>query len=340
MSFELISLRFYHGGELSMGKVKGKKGKRYDGRQVTEFLDIDVDRLSLFEFRDYVRYLGYIPKQCLLYFRLPKYSKLKEIRSDKDTLDILKKLGNGQVLEAFVCHMVGKPEVAPLLEFVSDGEWHVEGTSGVSFNKYTENDIESVDRASKNSEDAPSFDQPIAYTSSPSTDQPNIRVSSPATPSSYTAAPSSSITAPTNSTAAPFESVVDSDVDSIDAGIKIGSDVDEYMDEELRGFREEKRKKKRGERPIIPEHIKLGTGRKGLDIGYDESAGGDRNCLEGKLAGDEPFYPSDEAASFETDSDDVIDGEDEVEQIEHKDKARRRKKVKRVAYNSDCQKVV
>ena len=122
MSFELITLRFYHGGELNMGKVKGKKGKRYEGGQVTEFLDVDVDRLSLFKFRDYVRYLGYIPKQCLLYVRLPKCSKLKEIRSDKDTLDISKKLGNGQVLEAFVCHMVGEPEVAPLLKFVSDGE--------------------------------------------------------------------------------------------------------------------------------------------------------------------------------------------------------------------------
>ncbi|KAF3653651.1 Auxin-responsive protein IAA26 [Capsicum annuum] len=215
MSFELITLRFYHGRELNMGKVKGKKGKRYEGGQVTEFLDVDVDRLSLFKFRNYVR-------------------------SDKDTLDISKKLGNGQVLEAFVCHMVGEPEVAPLLEFVSDGEWHVEGTSGVSFNKDTKNDIESVDRASKNSEDAPRFDQPIAHTSSPPTDQPTAHVSSPrvVASSSYTAAP-------TNSIVAPFESVVDSDVESIDGGIEIGSDVDEYVDEELRGFRE---KKKKGER--------------------------------------------------------------------------------------------
>ncbi|KAF3647266.1 hypothetical protein FXO38_18749 [Capsicum annuum] len=265
MSFELITLRFYHGGELNMGKVKGKKGKRYKGGQVTKFLDVDVDWLSLFEFRDYVR-------------------------SDKDTLDISNKMGNGQVLEDFVCHMVGEPEVAPLLEFVSDGKRHVEGESGVSFNKDTENDIGSVDRASKNSEDAPPFDQPVVHTSSsltvqptshtsPSfiqpfdhisslpTDQPNAYVSSSPTdqstthvsspiavaPSSCTDAPSSSIVAPTNSTTAPFESIIDSDVESIDEGVQIGSVVDEYMDKELGGFREEKRKKKRGERPVIPE---------------------------------------------------------------------------------------
>ncbi|KAM3289287.1 hypothetical protein P3S67_017575 [Capsicum chacoense] len=236
MSFELITLRFYHGEELNMGKMKEKKGKRYEGGQVTEFLDVDADRLSLFEFRDYVRYLGYIPKQCLLYVRLPKCSKLKEIRSDKDTLDISKKLDNGQVLEAFVCHMVGEPEVAPLLEFVSDGEWYVERKSGVSFNKDTENDIESVDRASKNSEDTPSFDQPIAHISSPPTDQPTVHVSSPiaAAPSSYTIAPSSSIAASTNSTVVPFEFVVDSNVESIDGGIVIRSDADK----ELGGFKE------------------------------------------------------------------------------------------------------
>ncbi|PHT36534.1 hypothetical protein CQW23_24234 [Capsicum baccatum] len=134
---------------------------------------------------------------------------------------------------------VGEPEVAPFLEFVSDGEWHVEGTNGVSFNKDTENDIESVDKASKNSEDAPPFDQPIAHTSFPPTDQPTTYVSSSiaAAPSSYIVAPTISIAAPTNSTTAPFQSVVDSDVESIDGGIEIGNNMDEYVDEELRGFR-------------------------------------------------------------------------------------------------------
>ncbi|PHT59001.1 Cytochrome 71D6 [Capsicum baccatum] len=271
ISFELITLRFYHGGELNNGK-------------------------------------------CVLYVRMPKCSNLKEIRSDKDTIDISKRLGNGQVLEVFVCHIVGEPELAPLLKFVSDGEGHVEGESGLYFNK----DIGTINRASKNRENALPFDQPTAHTSSPPTvqptahtfpffvqpnsyisylptDQPNAYASFPivVTPSSSTAAPSSSTVAPTNSHVAPSESIVDSDVESIDGGVEIGSDVDEYIDEDLSSLREGKKKRKKKKK------------------GRETS--GDRNSLKGKLAGDEPCYLSDEASNFETNSNDVTDEEDEIE---------------------------
>ena len=36
---------------------------------------------------------------------------------------------------------------------------------------------------------------------------------------------------------------------------------------------------------MYPDHIKLGTGKKGLDAGYNESTCG----LEGKLADEEPY---------------------------------------------------
>ncbi|KAF3632354.1 hypothetical protein FXO38_01483 [Capsicum annuum] len=140
--------------------------------------------------------------------------------------------------------MVVEPKLASLLEFASDGEGHVEGENGVYFNKDTENDIESVDKASKNIEDAPPFDQPTAHNSSPPTVQPTAHVSSPPTDqptahvsSPIAADPSSSTAASTNSHAAPSESVVDSDVESIDGGVEVGSDVDEYVDEELRDLR-------------------------------------------------------------------------------------------------------
>uniref|UniRef100_M1DDX4 Uncharacterized protein n=1 Tax=Solanum tuberosum TaxID=4113 RepID=M1DDX4_SOLTU len=101
------------------------------------------------------------------------------------------------------------------------------------------------------------------------------------------------------------------------------------VDDELRSFREEKSKRKRrkrGERAPLPDHVKLGTEeKKGLDAGYDESTCGNRNNLEGKLGGDEPYYPSDEAASFETDPDAFSDDEEEVQQRE-RIKPRRRKK--------------
>ncbi|KAF3677407.1 hypothetical protein FXO37_04830 [Capsicum annuum] len=178
------------------------------------------------------------------------------------------------------------PENTALIEFSNDGKGHVKEESGVSFNKDTKNDIRSVDRASKNSEDAPPFDQPTTHTSSPSfvqctahvssspTDLPTTRVSSPIAaisssfttslssstiaPTNSTIAPNSFIVAPTNSHAALSESIVDSDVESIDRGVEIGSD----MDKKLRGLREEKKKRKRrkrGERLVIPEHIKLET---------------------------------------------------------------------------------
>ncbi|KAH0678273.1 hypothetical protein KY284_019358 [Solanum tuberosum] len=63
-----------------------------------------------------------------------------------------------------------------------------------------------------------------------------------------------------------------------------------------------------GEKAQLPDHVKLGTEKK-PNAGYDESTCSNRNNLEGKLAGDEPYYPSDEAASFETDPDAFSDDE-------------------------------
>uniref|UniRef100_A0A1S3ZQM4 Transposase MuDR plant domain-containing protein n=1 Tax=Nicotiana tabacum TaxID=4097 RepID=A0A1S3ZQM4_TOBAC len=62
-----------------------------------------------------------------------------------------------------------------------------------------------------------------------------------------------------------------------------------------------------------------------------------KKSLEGKIGGDEPYYLSDEAASFETDPDDVDDeGEGEVQQ---KVKARRRKIKRRVIFDKTCKKI-
>ncbi|KAK4736945.1 hypothetical protein R3W88_000642 [Solanum pinnatisectum] len=69
MSFELISLRFYHGGVVKIGK-KGYKGKPYYGGGFYEFLDVDIDRLSYFELRDCLKELGYELGQCVLYVKL------------------------------------------------------------------------------------------------------------------------------------------------------------------------------------------------------------------------------------------------------------------------------
>uniref|UniRef100_M1AEV0 Uncharacterized protein n=1 Tax=Solanum tuberosum TaxID=4113 RepID=M1AEV0_SOLTU len=107
----------------------------------------------------------------------------------------------------------------------------------------------------------------------------------------------------------------DSDRESLNGGFN-ESDVDD----ELRSFREERSKRKRmkkRERALLPDHVKLGTEKKKRpDAGYDESIGANRNNLEGKLACDEPYYPSDEATSFETDPDASSDEEEKVQQRE------------------------
>ncbi|KAJ8560745.1 hypothetical protein K7X08_022605 [Anisodus acutangulus] len=100
MSFDLITLRFYHDGALKKGR------KPYIGGDVTDFLDVNLDKFSHFELRDCVKDLGYDPGRCLLF--------------------------------AFVYHMVEGPQIVPpLLEYVS----HVEEDSVVSIDKGTSQDI-------------------------------------------------------------------------------------------------------------------------------------------------------------------------------------------------------
>lgn len=60
-----------------------------------------------------------------------------------------------------------------------------------------------------------------------------------------------------------------------------------------------------------------------------EFVAGDRNILEDELGGDESFYPLDKAASFETNSENIIDEEEEIQQVEQSVNAKRRKKVNR-----------
>ncbi|XP_059302141.1 uncharacterized protein LOC132054092 [Lycium ferocissimum] len=60
--------------------------------------------------------------------------------------------------------------------------------------------------------------------------------------------------------------------------------------------------------------------------------------MEGKLAGDEPYYPSDEAASFETDPDDISDDDEGV--VEQRVKAKRRKLTNRVVFDKTSKKIV
>ncbi|KAK4346711.1 hypothetical protein RND71_033050 [Anisodus tanguticus] len=49
------------------------------------------------------------------FVRLSKSVPLIEIKSNRDTIDISEYLGNGDILEAFVYHMVEEPHIVPPL---------------------------------------------------------------------------------------------------------------------------------------------------------------------------------------------------------------------------------
>ncbi|KAH0775162.1 hypothetical protein KY290_012299 [Solanum tuberosum] len=305
---------------LKIGK-KENKGKPYHGGGVYEFLDVDIDRLSYFELRDCLKELGYEPGQCVLYVKLPRSTVMLEIKFDYDTTLIAECLSHGDILDCFVCHFVVDPVlVPPLLEY---------GESGVG------------DGASQNNGPNASFDvelEPTHEAQENATHEAQENASNLASNSAPVNSNTSShvhyFTAP--NTPPPIHQTLTPIHPSTDQLLTID------VDDELRSFREERSKRKRrkrGERAPLPDHVKLGTKKKGPDVGYDESTSGNRNNLEGKLAGNEPYYPSDEAASFETDPDAFSDDEEEVQQRE-KVKPRRRKKVNRVVFDASSQKVV
>lgn len=96
MSFELITLRFYHSGAMKIEK-RGYKGKPYHGGGVYEFLDIDIDWVSYFELRDCLKKLGYEPGQCVLSVELPRSTAILEIKYDYDTTLFADRLSHGDI---------------------------------------------------------------------------------------------------------------------------------------------------------------------------------------------------------------------------------------------------
>ncbi|KAK6780066.1 hypothetical protein RDI58_022250 [Solanum bulbocastanum] len=103
--------------------------------------------------------------------------------------------------------------------------------------------------------------------------------------------------------------------ESVDTvGELVGDDDEDYgsdVHEEVRELRAEKRtfqRRKRNERvQADPEEVPVGEARP--DLGLDETETG-KTSIEGRLGGDEPYYPSFDADSLEIDEDECCD-EDE-----------------------------
>ncbi|KAK4732739.1 hypothetical protein R3W88_025727 [Solanum pinnatisectum] len=92
---------------------------------------VDVDKMSYFELRDYIKELGYIV-DCEYFIKWNGLLVL--IDNDKVIFDLFNMINDGDIVEVYVFHGVSEANQAPLeLEFVpnvSDS-----GVSGESFNE-------------------------------------------------------------------------------------------------------------------------------------------------------------------------------------------------------------
>ncbi|KAK4707252.1 hypothetical protein R3W88_033173 [Solanum pinnatisectum] len=93
--FTLITLRWYHGGVLDLSSGE----PIYNGGKVTEFLDVDVDKMSYFELKDYIRELGY-STSCTFSIKAPNSGLLVDVDNDKDILDMMCSLEDGDEVES------------------------------------------------------------------------------------------------------------------------------------------------------------------------------------------------------------------------------------------------
>jgi len=326
--FTLITLRWYHGGVLDLSSGE----PIYNGGKVTEFLDVDIDKMSYFELKDYIRELGY-STTCTFSIKAPNSGILVDVDNDKDILDMMCSLEDGDVVEVFVRHLVDEAIVGPML--IENGS-HVDmGESGSAFNtrpSESENFNFGVGEDHLNSED------PVATfsTSPPFTTTPpfNTATADGATDDDIDVGPAG----PDFSE----EEVEGSDYsteDSVESEAELVGDDDEEeygsdVHEEVRELRAEKRsfqRRKRRER-VAADNEEVPVGEAGPDLGFDETGTG-KVSHEGRLGGDEPYFASSDEDSFELDEDECCNDD------EHESGRSRRVKLSRKR-SSKTQKII
>jgi len=281
--FTLVTLRWYHGGvlDLSSGQLV------YSGGQVIEFLDVDVDRLSYFELRGYIKELGYTTT-CTFSIKPPNSGILEDIHNDMDILDLSCSLEDGDIVEVYVKHLIDDAVVDPtlfLLENVPHGDME---ESGSTFNKVNE-------QSGVGEDPFTTFDTGSASTPTP----PTTTTAAPRSPSTTTPVTAANpsiedvddlVSGPVESDFLEEEGSDYSTEDSVESecGL-VGDDDEDYgsdVHEEVRELRAEKRsfqRRKRKERvPADTEEVPVSEA--GADLGFDETQTG-KISVEGRLGG-------------------------------------------------------
>ncbi|KAH0732253.1 hypothetical protein KY289_003441 [Solanum tuberosum] len=226
---------------------------------------------------DYIKELGYNPN-CKFSIRPPNSCILRDIDNDDILLAMCNCLQNGAILEVYV-HM---PEEEYGATFNKVGITENRVSENIEYNEVGEDAFNGVDVSLNTTSNIPSTSNPTA---------PNIDPSD-SEDSKYSVKGSD-------------ESTEESD-DSEDSELleddQYGSDVHEELIQlraEKRSFM--RRRKRRKRIPADTEEVSCGNTR--ADLGFDETTI-NTNTLEGRLGGDEPYYASSDACSFETDTDD------------------------------------
>ena len=147
--FTLITLRWYHGGVLDLSSGQPV----YSGGRFTEFLDVDVDRLSYFELRGYIKELGYTTT-CTFSIKPHNSGILQDIHNDINILELSCSLEDRDIVEVYVKYLMDDAVVDSiliLLENVHHGDMeksssafnNVNGQSGVGEDPFTPFDTRS-----------------------------------------------------------------------------------------------------------------------------------------------------------------------------------------------------
>ncbi|KAH0709004.1 hypothetical protein KY284_010431 [Solanum tuberosum] len=292
MVFTLITLRWYHGGLIEFGPPP-----KYIGGHVIEFLDVDIDRMSYFELRDYIKELGYTI-DCEFFIKWDELLVL--VDNDKVIFDIFNMINDGDTVEVYVFHGVSEANQAPLeLEFVpnvSDS-----GVGEESFNETSNpNNQPPTSTFPSNPKTGPSETSSTRFEDPPTIVPPLSPSSTVPPPSPSTVPPPSpSSTVPPPS---PSPVTLPSCVPSSDPIIDNDPIDDEVEDES--GFEGDTNEDTEVESDVHQEYIDIRESKRHFK----------RKSLVGTLGGDESYYLSDEAPNFEIDDKTGwVDGE-EVDQ--------------------------
>ncbi|KAG5598643.1 hypothetical protein H5410_030013 [Solanum commersonii] len=104
----IIVTRFHHGGKFVEGTSGG--GLIYIGESEVEYVGIDKDHFSLMELLFYTRDLGYVTVGGF-YFKDPTTNNFVLVDNDFSLLNLIKDLGDGDLLDLYVQHVVDEVEV-------------------------------------------------------------------------------------------------------------------------------------------------------------------------------------------------------------------------------------